>query len=176
MRNEIEKDLNAYFLKRFGRSTEDGIPVVELYEIVAKPNSVDMDSPEVQNLVAIIMQTIMSSHIQRYTDLSKLWNPLNFLCRYCGEDGYLEELQNLWDRGTIGMSIPDLQRKISRGGAVPALNGKRITFDKMNYSFKQVEQRLFYIFFDVRARNNIKTPPINMSDILGGINDEQLDG
>jgi len=78
MRNEIEKDLNAYFLKRFGRSTEDGIPVVELYEIVAKPNSVDMDSPEVQNLVAIIMQTIMSSHIQRYTDLSKLWNPLNF--------------------------------------------------------------------------------------------------
>jgi len=41
---------------------------------------------------------------------------------------------------------------------VPALNGKRITFDKMNYSFKQVEQRLFYIFFDVRARNNIKIP------------------
>lgn len=174
MRNEIEKDLNNYFFKKYGNVTEEGIPVVELYDVIAKPNAMDMDSVEVQNLVAIIMQTIMSSHIQRYTDLSKLWNPLNFLCKYCREDGYVEELQDLWDRGTIGMSIPDLQRKISRGGSVPAINGKRITFDKLNYSFKQVEQRLFYIFFDIRAKNNIKTEPINMADILGGINDEQL--
>lgn len=168
MRTEIEEELNKYFQKKFAKANEEGVPVTELYQIIAKPSNVDMDSPEIQRLIMRITAIHMSSRVAKYVNLTQLFNPIFELCVYCKEDNYMAVLNNLWANGTIGLSIPDLERKISRGGTAPRVNGKIITFDQLNYSFKQVEQKLDLIFFYVCTRNNIKIP-FNMSEVLGSI-------
>lgn len=173
MRMEIEAELNKYFQKKFAKLTEEGVPVVELYQIIAKPQNIDLDSPEIQRLIMRITAIHMSSRVAKYINLTQLFNPIFELCVYCKEDGYTEMLNNLWASGTMGISIPDLERKISRGGTAPRINGKIITFDKLHYSFKQVEQKLDLIFFYVCTRNNIKVP-FNMAEVLGSINQMEM--
>jgi len=168
MRTEIEQTLNTYFLKKFKNVTEDGAPVVELYTIVAKPTLLDMDSPDVQRLIMRITAIHMSTRMSRFVNLTQLFNPIFQLCTYCKEDKYIEELNNLWAKGTIGLSIPDLERKISRGGTIPRVNGKLVKFDALHYSFKQVEQKLDMIFFYVCTHNNIKIN-FSIADALGSI-------
>ena len=174
-KNEIEDALNAYFLKKFGRATNNGNPVVQLFEIKAKPLNVDMDAPEVQRLLMRVTAVHMSGRVGRYINLTQLYNPIYLLCKYCKEERYLAVLRNLWAKGTIGLSIPDLERKVSRGGRIPRVDGKTINFDVLNYSFKQVEQKLDEIFFDVVAANNIKVN-FDMSQVLGSIGNLEQQG
>jgi hypothetical protein len=164
-RRGIEEHLNEYFKKKFRNMEESGYPVTEMYQIIARPMNVDMDSPEIQRLIIRITAIQMGGRVGRYVNLTQLFNPIFELCMYCREDKYLEVLNRLWSKGTIGMSIPDLERKISRGGTSPRVNGKIIKFDSLNYSFKQVEQKLDLIFFDVCIRNNIRVP-FNIGDAL----------
>jgi hypothetical protein len=167
-RSVVEEALARYFVKKFKGATEQGVPVVELYRIMAKPTQVDMDSPEVQRLLMRVTAVHMTGRVGRYINLTQLYNPIYLLCKYCNEDIYIQVLKNLWAKGTIGLSIPDLERKVSRGGRVPRINGKTINFDVLNYSFKQVEQKLDEIFFDVCTRNNIRIK-FDMGQVLGSI-------
>lgn len=172
MRTEIEQTLNTYFLKKFKNVTEDGAPVTDLYKIIAKPVQLDMDSPDVQRLIMRITAIHMSTRVSKYINLTQLFNPIFQLCIYCKEDEYVKELNNLWAKGTIGLSIPDLERKISRGGSIPRINGKIIKYDALNYSFKQVEQKLDLIFFYVCIHNNIKIP-FDMSQVLSQLSEKE---
>lgn len=179
MRAEIENKLNSYFQKRFKNETElvEGVavPVTDLYELVAKPRNVDMDSPEVQRLLMRITAIFMTSRTAKYINLTQLYNPVLLLCKHCREDAFVAVLEKLWTFGTIGLSIPDLERKVSRGGKVPMVNGKRITFDQLNFSFKQVEQQLDKICFSVCVKNNIRIP-FDMAKVLGSIGQMEQQG
>lgn len=170
MRNEIEEQLNNFFQKKFGKVLEDGVPVTELYSIVAKPINVEMDSPEIQRLIMRITAIQMAGRVARYINLCDFFNPILELCDYCKEDDYVKQLEVLYARGTIGLSIPDLERKIARGGLAPRVNGKTLSYDKIHFSFKQVQQKLDYIYFKVCIHNNIKPAPFNLNEMLSGVN------
>lgn len=167
-RNQIEEIMSAYFQKKFKNGFENGQPVLSLYEMKAKPLNVDMDSPEVQRLLMRITAIHMSGRVGRHINLTQLYNPIYLLAKYCREERYLQVLRNLWSKGTIGLSIPDLERKVSRGGRIPRVSGKTINFDVLNYSFKQVEQKLDEISFDIVSSNNI-TVKFDMGQVLGSI-------
>jgi hypothetical protein len=154
---ELEDFINLQLQKKFKTTlTDEGQPLLEAFQIIVKPSRLDFDSPEIERLIMRVTSIHMSSRGFKYINLTQLFNPILELCIYCKEDRYVEMLNDLWAKGTIGISIPDLERKIGRGGSAPRLNGKIINFDKLNYSFKQVEQKLDLIFFYVCTRNNIK--------------------
>ena len=170
MRSEVESELNAFFQKKFGKVLEEGVPVVDLYTIVAKPVNVDMDSPDIQRLTMRITSIQMRSSVARQINLCDFYTPIVELCDYCKEDDFVKQLEGLYARGTIGLSIPDLERKIARGGLAPRINGKIISYDKIHASFKQVQQKLDFIYFKVCIHNNIKPAPFNLNDMINGVN------
>lgn len=174
-KSDLEEALQTYFTKKFRNAAEkiegELIPVNFLYSVVLKPTQVNMDSPEIQRLILRVTAVHMTGRVGKFVNLTQLFNPIYLLCMFCREDRFLSVLDNLWAKGTIGISIPDLERKIAKAGLFPKINGKIIPYDALHYSYKQVEQKLDIIFNEVCAKNNIPEPEADITKILSGIGD-----
>ncbi len=171
-RIEIESALQRYFYRKFKKDTEDGQSVLDKYQIVAKPVGIDLNSPLMQDLVMQFRVIYLAGRASKTINLTQIYLPIEQLAEQCREKKVVEELKVLWVRGTIGLSIPDLERCIQSRFIRFRQGSKMFSKSQITYSYQDVQKKLYRIFYYIYSHNDIKVP-FSMSDVLGSIGQEE---
>ena len=171
-RIEIEAALQKYFFWKFKREQEDGESVLDKYEIVAKPVGISLDEPLMQDLVMQFRVIYLAGRASKTINLTQIYLPIEQLAQQCREKKIVEELKVLWVKGTIGFSIPDLERCIQSRFTRFRQGTKLYSKSQITYSYQETQKTLYRIFYYIYSHNDIKVP-FNMSDVLGQIGQEE---
>lgn len=155
-RSEIEESIKKLMKKQFPDAEEE-------FEIIVKPTeTVDVNSPNIQNLVNAFYYV----YLQAGPEIcSNLYPIVRQFAKAFKEDKYLKEIENLWTGGKNQLLIPALESKVYRAMLNPFeikrynYGGSMVyTLGELNIRLKFVKTRLFDIFEDIYLKNDVQEP------------------
>lgn len=168
MRLEMEQALNAYALRKF-KSEMNG------YEIILKPKGIDLNAPDIQDLLNQFRIQAIGIKDGRYNGLSFLYSPIRRLAITFQEEYIVKQLDKIWIEGDCGIPLNDLEQKLSRQIKRARLrSGKIITRSGMETSYKNIYQTLYDCFYHMVSHNNIPMEQASLGDMLAQGRNTQL--